>query len=82
MEDRVRTIVLKNVSFRVTEAEIGPISDLWAAGMSSMQSVSVLIAIENEFDIELPEESLTRSTFGSISALARAVESCLAAEAV
>ena len=48
-------------------------ADLYRAGLSSHASVNLMLAIEDEFDIEFPESYLKRSTFESISAIARAV---------
>jgi acyl carrier protein len=48
-------------------------ADLYRAGLSSHASVNLMLAIEDEFDIEFPESYLKRSTFESMSAIARAV---------
>ena len=56
--------------------DIGTLSDqdnLYDAGMTSFASVQAMLAIEEEFDIEFPEEMLTRRTFSSLSSIADAV---------
>jgi acyl carrier protein len=52
-------------------------ADLYRAGLSSHASVNLMLAIEDEFDIEFPESYLKRSTFESISAIARAVDAIM-----
>jgi len=47
--------------------------DLFRAGMSTQDSVRVMLALEESFDIEFPENMLRRSTFASVSAIRRAV---------
>lgn len=49
-------------------------ADLYAAGMTSHASVNVMLAVEDAFDIEFPDELLTKSTFCSIGAICGAVE--------
>lgn len=48
-------------------------ADLYAAGLTSHATVNVMLAIENDLDIEFPDELLTRSTFASVGAIAEAV---------
>jgi acyl carrier protein len=45
-------------------------SDLYAAGLSSLATVHVMLAIEDEFDIEIPDRLLTRRLFQTIDSLA------------
>jgi acyl carrier protein len=40
--------------------------DLWQMGLTSIDSVRIMVAVEERFDIEFPEESLTRETFSSV----------------
>jgi acyl carrier protein len=49
-------------------------ADLYRAGMKSFASVQLMLALEEAFEIEFPEEMLTRATFRSVSSMARAVE--------
>ena len=46
--------------------------------MTSHANVNVMIALEETFDIEFPEEMLRRSTFESITAIRQAVSTLLA----
>jgi acyl carrier protein len=44
-------------------------TDLYAAGLTSLMSVDVMLAVEQRFGIMFPDELLTRRTFSSIRAL-------------
>ncbi|MFF2536990.1 phosphopantetheine-binding protein [Streptomyces cyaneofuscatus] len=50
-------------------------TDLWESGMDSLSSVSVIVAVEEEYDVEFPDELLTREVFSSAAAIAAAVRS-------
>ena len=45
-------------------------SDLYQAGLTSLATVGLMLAIEDAFDIEFPDALLSRKTFRSIDALA------------
>lgn len=51
--------------------------DLYACGMTSHASVSVMLALEDAFDLEFPDEMLTREVFASVSSMATALSSLL-----
>ena len=57
----------------VDPATLTPENDLYAAGLTSHASVSLMLALEDAFDIEFPEQLLKRSTFGSIAAIEEAI---------
>ncbi|WKB53376.1 acyl carrier protein [Eleftheria terrae] len=48
-------------------------ADLFQAGMSSHASVDVMLALEEAFAIEFPDEMLTRQVFGSIAGIRQAL---------
>ncbi len=52
-------------------------TDLYEAGLTSRASVSVMLALEDEFDIEFPDQMLNRHTFQSIAAISQAIETIL-----
>ena len=43
--------------------------------MTSHASVNVMLALEEEFDVEFPEEMLQKSTFESIEAICSSIAS-------
>ncbi len=50
-------------------------ADLYRAGMKSFASVQLMLALEETFEIEFPEEMLNRATFRTIGSIRRAVAS-------
>lgn len=69
----VRSVVLAHAELPADRAGISDDDDLWLAGMDSLSSVAVMVAVEESFDIEFPDEYLTREVFGSVAAIAAAV---------
>ena len=53
---------------------LDPGADLFASGMTSFASVSVMLGIEERLDVTYPESMLKRSTFESINAIASSIE--------
>jgi len=66
---RVREVV--SIHGRVVQefTEVSDSDDLYAAGMTSHASVNVMLALENEFEIEFLDTQLRRSTFQSIDSI-------------
>ena len=59
----------------VDPSRLDPVdADLYRAGMTSHASVNVMLGLEDEFDIEFPEERLTKATFTSVQSITEAVE--------
>ncbi len=48
-------------------------------GVSSLKMVNLMLAVEMEFDILIPQEDITPENFHSVEAVARLVERVLAA---
>ena len=62
-------------------SSLEPDADLFNAGMSSHASVSVMLALEDRFDFEFPDQMLTRNVFATIGAISAAVRELGAASA-
>lgn len=74
MDKRIRVILAEHGRFAGDVGAIGDDDDLFAAGMTSHASVSVMLALEDEFDLEFPDEMLNRSVFSTIRSIVEAVE--------
>lgn len=48
-------------------------SDLYSAGLTSLATVGVMLALEDRFDVEFPESMLSRKTFNSVASISDAV---------
>ncbi|MCO4892569.1 acyl carrier protein [Cupriavidus taiwanensis] len=74
MKATIRSILGEVARLDVPLADLADSDDLYAAGLSSLATVHVMLALENAFDIEIPDQMLTRQLFRSIDSLATAVE--------
>jgi acyl carrier protein len=73
MEQRVRELLADYGRLDVDPLTIDVDIDLYLCGLTSHACVNVMLALEDEFDIEFPERLLRKSTFESIFAIQDAV---------
>lgn len=73
MEDELRQILIKCGRLSVEAAKVGADDNLYDAGLTSLACVNVMLAIEDTFDVEFPDQLLTRHTFQTISTLERVI---------
>ena len=69
MDETIRNILAEHANLPVDVAKLGDEDDLYQVGMTSHASVNVMLAIEDEFEIEFPEAMLRKSTFESVAAI-------------
>lgn len=67
VEVTIRQILGKHARLAVDAETLSPTDDLYVAGMTSHSSVNVMLALEDEFDVEFPDEKLSKDTFSSIA---------------
>ena len=75
--DEIRQIVADNGKLAVDVSTLTDEDDLFDAGMTSHANVNVMLALEDVYDIEFPEELLRRSTFESLAAIRGTIEMLL-----
>lgn len=80
LKDRIREIVSENGGLKLPLEEIKDSTDLYRAGMTSYSSVLLMIALENEFNLEFPDGMLSRDVFESVDSIAHAIDSLLRTE--
>jgi acyl carrier protein len=73
LDEEIRRIVAEHARIDLDVSALGRESDLYAAGMTSHASVSVMLALEDAFDVEFPEHMLTPGVFQSIASMSAAV---------
>jgi acyl carrier protein len=73
--ESVREIVAQHGRLGVPIQQVEDEGDLYSAGLTSLATVGLMLALEDAFDIEFPDSMLSRKTFASIASLAAAVES-------
>ena len=69
----IRGILRDYARLSMDASDIGETDDLYAAGMTSHASVTVMLACEDAWDVEFPQHLLKKSTFASISAIRAAL---------
>ena len=74
MEDRIRQVIAGYARLATDVADLPDTADLYAAGMTSHASVNLMLALENEFDVEFPDRMLRRGVFESVSSIRTALE--------
>lgn len=71
--DTIREIVAAHGRLQVDVATLDDDADLYAAGLTSLSTVNLMLALEERFDVEFLDRMLKRGTFQSIRALAAAI---------
>ena len=74
VQDQIRQILVSHGRLSIDVSKLRDDSDLYNAGLTSLITVNLLLAIEDHFDVEFPDELLSRRTFQSIGSLAEAVQ--------
>ena len=76
---RIRAILKDHGRLSQEAADIQDTTDLYQAGMTSHASVNVMLALEGAFDVEFPDQMLTRNVFNSIASIRTALEQLIPA---
>ena len=69
MIDEIRQVLAEHGRMPVDVDSLSDDADLYQAGLTSHASVNVMLALEDAFDIEFPDEMLRKSTFESVAAI-------------
>jgi acyl carrier protein len=73
LKAHIRAVLKTAVNLQNGVEALGDDADLHAAGLTSHATVSLMLALEEAFDIEFPDRLLRRRTFSSIDAIADAL---------
>jgi acyl carrier protein len=79
LSTRIKKVLKDHGRLSVDADTLSDETDLYQAGLTSHASVSIMLALEGEFDIEFPDQMLSRGVFSSIAAIRGAVETLTAA---
>ncbi|HEX4131825.1 MAG TPA: acyl carrier protein [Pirellulales bacterium] len=71
--DAIRDILARQGALSIDVQTLDVETDLYSVGLTSLATVGIMLALEDRFEIELPESMLSRNTFRSIGAMAEAV---------
>jgi acyl carrier protein len=70
----IRALLAEHARLTVDVSTLKDDSDLYAAGLTSLSTVNLMLAIEDHFEVEFLDRMLGRKTFGSIRTLSEAIE--------
>ncbi len=73
MNSTIRELLSKHGGLPIAVDKLADADDLYEAGLSSFASVQLMLALEEEFDVEFPENLLNRKSFSSIASIADAL---------
>lgn len=72
--EKVREILYSHERLTVSVENLQNDSDLHQANLTSLATVGLMLALEDEFDLEFPDAVLSKKTFGSIDTIAETIE--------
>jgi len=73
----VRSVLAQHGKLSVDANQISDETDLYYAGLTSLSTVTIMLALEDQFDVEFSDSMLSRATFQSVESLSIAIESLL-----
>jgi acyl carrier protein len=79
--DRVAALVRKVLDREEINRAVAPDDDLRASGLSSLGLVNLMLSVETEFDLKIPERDMTPTNFRSITRIAELVDTLSQASA-
>jgi acyl carrier protein len=72
--DRVAALVRKVLDREEIGSAVEPCDDLRTSGLSSLGLVNLMLSVEAEFDLKIPERDMTPANFRSIARIAQLVD--------
>ena len=73
----IRDIVAAHGRLHVDVATLDDEADLYEAGLTSLSTVNLMLALKDHFDVEFLDRMLKRRTFQSIGSLSEAISELL-----
>jgi acyl carrier protein len=72
--DRIAALVQKILAKRGIEHTVGNEADLADSGLSSLDMVNLMLAVEAEFGVKIPDADMTPANFRSVARIGALVE--------
>ncbi len=79
LTDTIRQAITEHGKLAVDVRALDDDADLYDAGLTSLSTVTVMLALEDALELEFPESMLSRRTFSSLSTIRSALEELLVA---
>ena len=67
LTDRIAGLVRQFLAKRSIERAVGRDEDLAECGLSSLDMVNLMLAVESEFDVKIPDRDMTPANFRTIA---------------
>ncbi len=79
IEYRIKQVIIRTLSLEVDADEIDDEDQLFGGGLgiNSMATIEIIVGLEEEFDIEVPDEDLRVELFDSVQTMADYVRTAL-----
>ena len=79
IEHRVKQVIIRTLSLEVDAEEIDDEDELFGGGLgiNSMATIEIIVGLEEEFGIEVPDEELRVELFDSVKTMADYVRAVL-----
>ncbi|HEX7356064.1 MAG TPA: acyl carrier protein [Mycobacteriales bacterium] len=68
-EEQIRDVLAQHASLAVDATTVSAHDNLYSLGMTSHASVRVMLALEDAFDVEIPDSYLRKETFESVASI-------------
>jgi acyl carrier protein len=75
IEEQIRQVLTESGRLAISTGSLDSEADLFTVGLDSLAIVNVLMSLEERFDIELPDELLSRRSFSSIATIEEIITS-------
>ena len=76
LNTKIEAIVRPHLKFLESDAPLAADTNLGQAGLDSMASINLILDLEDELDISIPDDLLTENTFATIANIRELIESC------
>ena len=71
--EQIRPLIAEHARLRVDATQLSEDADLYEAGLTSLSTVNLMLALEEHFNVEFSDRMLGRKTFSSIRSLDNAI---------
>jgi len=73
VDESIRSILAEHGRLSVDATQLNDGDDLYRVGLTSHSTVNVMLALEDAFEIEIPDTMLRKSTFQSVASIRAAL---------
>lgn len=80
LEHRVKQVIINKLSLKIQPEEIDNQNELFGGGLglNSIATIEIIVGLEEEFDIQVPDEDLRVELFDNVQTMADYVSERLA----